>query len=280
MAAFKAGLENSNGQFIASLDADDFWLSSFVEAHLMAHLNTSHSAGLTSSDTMQIDQDGCLLEATFHMHGKIRSQLAVGKHNAVPEETVPGMLAGQAVFPSRKDEFALLYVDRGFQGWPFVAMSSFMFRRALIEMIIPDDTEATRICADYYLARFCHNLSGSLLIAQAHSVFRIHQKNQFSKNGVLGGPHRPGYFAPELARALERSMANHIIAYIDRFEAALGIEYCMKLISQAYTADELVEAVKDAPKLRNEYGRGKQPSTPKGTGSFVELRKCPGFSDD
>lgn len=250
MAAFKAGLENSNGLFIASLDADDIWFTGFVEAHIMAHLNTSYSAGFTASDTMQIDEEGNLLESTFHMHGKCRSEAAKGSHNIIPKDAVPSIVGGQLTFITKNDESGLLYLDRSARGWSFVAMSSFMFRRAVIEMIVPNDLDRVRICADYYLARFSHSLSGSLLISQAHSAFRMHKRNHFSKNSVLGGPHGPGQFAPEMIKNLERLIADHLLQNIEHFETALGIEFCLKLIQMIYQNHDLVQAVKHSPKLR------------------------------
>lgn len=114
-------------------------------------------------------------------------------------------------------------------------------------------------------------MSGSLLIGQAHSAFRIHKKNHFSKNGVLGGPYRPGQFPPELALALERSMAKHIIANIEKFEAALGIEYCQKLIGAVSQEHALLEAVKYSPKL-------KAIKLPKQLGFIIKIGKGIGAS--
>ncbi|MES0015917.1 glycosyltransferase family 2 protein [Mesorhizobium sp. M0036] len=63
IAGFRDGFAATDAPFVAFLDSDDVWLPDFLLAHLSAHLNTTHSAALSSSDVFLVDGGGTLLAA-------------------------------------------------------------------------------------------------------------------------------------------------------------------------------------------------------------------------
>ena len=205
MAAIKAGLENTSGEFVASLDADDLWMPDFVKTHIAAHLNASFSAGISASDTMQIDENGTVLEGTFHTLIKHRTDYPGGLTRPALPASVPTVDSNSIEFASNEGAPSVFYTDRAHIGWHYSAMSSFMFRRSLLDIIFPTDMSALRICADYYMALFCHWITGSITIGQVHSCFRLHGKNNFSSNRVLGGPHAAGSFSPAVQSSRRKS---------------------------------------------------------------------------
>ena len=63
--SFSVGLGATNGDFVAFLDADDFWFPEFLHRHVEAHLNRSFSASLSCSDLVQVDHEQRLLSGTY-----------------------------------------------------------------------------------------------------------------------------------------------------------------------------------------------------------------------
>ncbi len=255
IAAIKAGLENTSGPFVASLDADDVWATDFVSGHIAAHLNASYSAGISASDTVQIDESGTILEGTFHTLVKHRTDYPAGHTKPVLLRSMPVVDSNSMSFPPDDTPF-VYYIDRANLGWHYVAMSSFMFRRSLLETVLPKDTGGVRLCADYYFALFCHWITGSLTIGRVHSYFRMHGKNNFSSNSVLGGAYAAGDFSPALRHSVEMVIADHIIENIDRFQLILGLEYCAIIIKRIYARKDIYKAVKHSPLLRSHLARG------------------------
>ena len=256
MAAIKAGLENTSGEFVASLDADDLWMPDFVKAHVAAHLNASFSAGISGSDTMQIDENGAVLEGTFHTLIKHRSDYPAGLTKPVLAASMPSVESDSIKYATEEAPDTVFYTDRALVGWHYSAMSSMMFRRSLLNVIFPSDMSVMKICADYYMALFCHWITGSITIGQVHSYFRLHRKNNFSTNPILGGPNGAGFFSPPIKGSLERAIANHIITNIDRFQNILGLEYCVVIIRRVYSKWEMYKVARASPILRLHLGRG------------------------
>jgi glycosyltransferase involved in cell wall biosynthesis len=244
MGAIKVALASCSGHFVACLDADDFLLPDFMRQHLMAHLNSAHSAGLSASDAIQISADGSIVEGTFFMQRKLRGDEAypariVGSH-------FQNEINGDQFYLKSNEHPSIQYVDRNFlDGWSGVGMSSFVFRRDLLELIMPDDTDSTRICADYYLVIYSHLIAGTLSLGSALSCWRVHRSNYFSSNPVLGGPWRPGVFTPEIHLPMNRSIINHVKRNRAKLAPVLGEELCDSIIGriEVFRSEEGLEEV-------------------------------------
>jgi glycosyltransferase involved in cell wall biosynthesis len=250
MGAIKAGLENISGPFVTFLDADDILLPDFVNQHVAAHLNGSFSAGLTASDTFQIDEEGQLLESTFHTLVKHRSLDAGGAIQAIRPDA-QAVVEKDEIIVHRPASPPIYYVDRKRAGWFIVAMSSCMFRRDLLDAIIPETTEDHRICADYYLAGYAHLIAGTITIWSQHSCYRLHKKNNHGKNSVFGGPYSPGLLAPGAPGRLDREISRHVIRNIDRLAPVIGMNRCVQLILRSYLPSSMYEAARHSRMLRS-----------------------------
>ena len=144
-------------------------------------------------------------------------------------------------------------VDRGLLGWHGVATTSFMFRRDLLEIIVPTSTDQLRICADYYLVCFGHLLTGTLTIGRALSCFRRHRANNFSSSPLLGGASMIGVFPQK--ELVERLMVDHLSANIDAFVRVVGWPYCKLLISRKVPKRKIYRHTKRFPALQRYYSR-------------------------
>ena len=60
------GLSNARGEFVALLDADDLWFPTYLQRHVEAHLNLLVTAGISSSNTLQVDGKLRLISGTFN----------------------------------------------------------------------------------------------------------------------------------------------------------------------------------------------------------------------
>lgn len=170
------GFARTTGHFVVFLDADDLLLPTFVERHLYAHLNLPTVVGFTSSDQWNIDAAGTVL--AFHHPDLIAGlQSGQGSH----------MIARACQDDERALEsviFAPCGVREGFGPWWWGTQSTMMFRRDLLETILPDAADATayRTCADFYLARFAQLLSASAVLREALGSYRRHGRNNFCSN--------------------------------------------------------------------------------------------------
>lgn len=161
MEAIKAGLEFCDGEFVVSVDADDLLYPDFLETHLRVHLNSAIPFAFSCSNQIQINESDVVVAGNYSQH-----LVLDGNKNIYPSDL--------------------------FGDWVWTAMGAAMFRKPVLDLIIPDETEAFRICADYFLFHFANVLGGSVIIPEFHGCYRRHTQNNFSSNRVVSGLVTPG----------------------------------------------------------------------------------------
>lgn len=187
MEAFREGLNVAGGSFVVMLDADDVLLEDFLQAHMTAHLSVQ-TVAFTSSNQYQINGIGEVIG------GQHMDHQSKGYYRHVT-----------------KTQF-----QKGF--WIWATSSSMVFRRSTVELIMPKDGTTFRICADYYIAHFCHLIGDSLLIPTIHGCYRRHGKNNFGSNPVLGNINSVGNLDQHPPHDLFRkTMIHHILTNHDLF---------------------------------------------------------------
>ncbi|MGH8557850.1 MAG: glycosyltransferase, partial [Methylococcales bacterium] len=157
---FRTGLAHVTGEFVAFVDADDMWQPDFLSRHIHAHLSFQPVA-FTSSDQYQINENDELIAGQHTDHQ--------GRGNFV------------LVKPFR------IYVN----WWVWGTTSTMVFRKAVLDVLMPEYTEPFRRCADNYMCHFAHLLGGSLLIPERLGFYRRHRRNLFSGNPIIGGDFQP-----------------------------------------------------------------------------------------
>lgn len=211
MAGFKTGFENSQGEFLVFVDADDLLLPDFLAIHLAAHLGALLPVAFTSSDQYQINEVGEVIagqHADLQARGRYRH---VGSHYLF-ENT-----------------------------WLWATTSSMMFRRATLHLILPDDTEPFRVCADNYICHFGNLVGGSLLIPGRHGCYRRHGSNSFSNNRIVGGQHPTGDMRKHPHHeSIRQAVVKHLLTYSDRFISVLAGWWYLVLLARTITFGEAV----------------------------------------
>lgn len=226
MGSMRAGLNLAQGTFVSFLDADDLLLPNFAAQHIRAHLNASYPAGISSSDTIQIDGEGRVIEGTYSQFPKERDL-----KNKKPLRLMPKIARNGIQIPIKRDP-NITFVGRTIDGWHGVATSSFMFRKDMLNLIVPRETDQLRLCADCYFVKFAHFITGTLLIDSAFSCYRLHGQNGWAQNPRIGGQHNAGSFTlTDLAHVTEL-MIRHLNEQRTKFEDVLSVRFTKQLIQR------------------------------------------------
>lgn len=252
MNAFIEGFRQATGEFVVFVDADDWLFADFVETHVAAHLNPSHTAGLSCSNEVLVDAEGRAIGGGFENWQRpcpdggpdgrpgVTCRLSpAGSTRAVP---VSGWRdawslgdrarfggAGTAAGPD------LVHVDHDgnpLREWIWSTTSAIMFRRRVLELVLTDSARPIRICADYYLLQFSHLIGGSLLVQAAHGCYRRHGANGFAQSGVIGRGARLGSNTAELSYPQMIDLIRHeVVARYPEFCEALGEPKTLRLLA-------------------------------------------------
>jgi glycosyltransferase involved in cell wall biosynthesis len=210
MAAFKTGIAHADGEFLVYVDADDLLLPEFLSGHLQVHLEGLPVA-FTSADQYQINERGELIA------GQHPDLLACGRLRSVQPHHVFGNV------------------------WVWATTSSMMFRRAVLELILPEVTEPFRRCADNYICHFANMIGGSLLVPQVLGCYRRHGVNYFSQNRIVGGRHPTGDMRAHPAhRDVRETIVGHLLGRSDDFIKLLGHWPYLRLLTRSMTFAEAV----------------------------------------
>ena len=181
--SFAVGLAATNGEFVAFLDADDFWFPEFLHRHVEAHLNRSFAAALSCSDLVQVDDEQRVLSGTWsgpqfeELLG--RSVTTIDADYSVRID--PGSCSLE-FFESPK----VRYINPGYLDYPWTPTSGMMFRRSALDLVMPAETNDLRINTDCYVFVICHYFTGSLALASALGAYRRHGYNNFANKSVVG----------------------------------------------------------------------------------------------
>jgi glycosyltransferase involved in cell wall biosynthesis len=255
MAAFKVGLENTTGQFVGFLDADDLYFPDFITKHIEAHLNRSFSAGFTGCDTIQISENSEIFESTFHtLFKENRGTNTIEHVQPIPESNAVKLTDRNPPIAA-EEKTQLAFVHRDFDGWHWSATSSIMFRRDLLELIFPDQPQNIRLCADYYLMLYCQKLTGSVTISTAHAAYRLHRKNGFANNARVGGTYRTGFFSDENRIPIEYEIARNCIKNFNQLSEVFGIDALARIVLKYIPEHRIYRETKSAKPLWQHISR-------------------------
>lgn len=170
-------LAHVTGEFVAFLDADDVLSPTYLASHLQAHLSAGFAVGFTSSNCVDVNANGDLLTggcySMYHFWQEavpaLRPPERAMRLNVVDEQAYRALSEAARYVPPHKP------------GWQWCPGSSNMFRRALLDRIRPAEAGPALFGGvDGFFTPILHALTGTVLIDQPLSAYRVHGANDFS----------------------------------------------------------------------------------------------------
>jgi glycosyltransferase involved in cell wall biosynthesis len=217
MAAFKTGLQHAEGTFVVLLDADDLIFEDFIGAHVHAHMGTKAIA-FTSSNQYQINEHNEIIAG-------VHPDLRIKKHYRYIK---PGPL---------NEPF-----------WIWATTSSMMFRKPLLDLIMPEDSEPFRVCADNFVCHFANLIGGSMLIPTALGCYRRHGANYFSSNPFVGARLPTGDMVNHPKHHIVRlTILSHILTNYEKFSSLLSEAHFTALLLRLTGPIEIFRIKKSHP---------------------------------
>lgn len=216
MVTMLEGLDATSSPFVAFLDADDLWHPAFLERHVLAHMSPRGIAAVSCSNLAIVDAEG--------------TQLSGGKPNFF------GVSSGQSyqehiVTEEVLDTETRVFVAPGIiSEWIWCATSAMMFRRTVLEALRPARPERMRLCADRYLARGSHMLGGTVRIERSLGCYRLHGKNGFAQNALLGARTAFGKPPSEVIIATNEELVRCLCDRAEQVCATLPPSYVARLL--------------------------------------------------
>jgi hypothetical protein len=214
-ASFAVGLAATSGEFVAFLDADDFWFPEFLQRHVEAHLNRSFCVATSCSDMVQIDGERRVLSGTW-VGPRFEERYSQLSPSIDSEHSVDIDLRSGSVQLSESPE--VKYINPGYLDYPWTVTSGMMFRRSALDLFMPKEPNDLRICTDAYAFVICHYFTGSLAIGSALGAYRRHGNNNFANNPVMGNnfPRAPQAITRH-HQSIVRIMLDHLLEHYDHF---------------------------------------------------------------
>jgi glycosyltransferase involved in cell wall biosynthesis len=232
MRGFAIGLQATSGEFVAFLDADDFWFERYLEHHADVLQNAGPVAATSCSDLVQVDENGRVLSGCF-TGGFLRARRgALVLHQEDLGDDLAAVF-GQAPLGSADVQ----YIHPGFTGAPWNVTSGIVFRRSTLEAIMPADPDKLRLCADGYIFSLCHMIAGSYWTSSALSAYRRHGKNGFGFLPMLGTK----FISPEdsvsvFQSAIFKEMLERLLDPGRNLDAMLTTPRRRRLVRQVFRA--------------------------------------------
>ena len=180
------GFEESSGEYVVFLDADDVLLPSCVETHIFVHLSLRIPVGFTSADMIQSVGSRMVLGTIYGL-----SEYARSGRGVTPSLVRRIDETASEVWPLRSPgaelESQVHLVQPGDVGiWVWAPTSGNCFRRDALQLfLMKESLRELRSCTDAYLIRGISVLMGSVVIDRSLGIYRLHGMNVFSKHPNL-----------------------------------------------------------------------------------------------
>ena len=172
LGAFLIGLENSEGEFICSIDSDDILLPNYLKTLLHVHLN--NNAALVSCACGEINSKNEIISLNY-----------VANPIKTKQDKINYSKIEKAYNNNEDFELEFLTIKKlPFAMWGWTPMSSGMFRRTSLDILKHyPDIKYWKTGADKVIFSFLHLIGGSINISAVCFLYRHHQKN--STQGTL-----------------------------------------------------------------------------------------------
>jgi glycosyltransferase involved in cell wall biosynthesis len=244
------GLEHASEEFVIFLDADDVLFPDYLASHLQAHLAAGPSVGFTSSNCVTMNAHGSLLTGG-------RASMYYFWHHGTPalrpiKRTMRLRVVDDGAYLALARASRYLPAQAG--RWCWCPGSSNMFRRILLDRIRPVGLSPALFGGvDSFFLPILHALTGTILIDQPLSAYRLHGNNESSTLPSLHGVLGPNPRATTQKFISYRRMLIWLVDHVDDVVILAGKDRFWEIFAraaatqldgrQAFSSPEFQEAV-------------------------------------
>lgn len=219
-AASLHGYEQSSGQYVIFLDADDVLLPQAVETHIYVHLSSRLHIGFTAGDMLQARDGQIIVAGGEAMNRYIRAGRGRQKHLWRPFKGQPGWppanIGDNLVEKAR-------YVRPLHLRWVWTPTSGLCYRRDALRLFA-DNVKLPCLWTgtDMYFAHGIGGWCGSILIDEPVFIYRLHGTNLFSQTAQLHNKlnYQPGG-SGDYNDAAIAMIIDHLVSHCERFSQNL-----------------------------------------------------------
>jgi hypothetical protein len=174
------GLSLGSNPFVVMLDADDCLTGDALDLHLSWQLNSRVPVAFTSGRVQVVDELGRQLS------GCLDNILWLDYADAITElPRADAYRRPDAQFEPPSASF-IRQQHSTIGRWFWNPTSALMFRRSVVEILLPDSIEIGAYGGDTYFAFASQAIGGSILIDKHVALYRRHGANGYSDMGVYG----------------------------------------------------------------------------------------------
>jgi len=226
LPAIATGASLGSGQFVALLDADDYLDDCAIDHHIAWHLNSVDPVAMTSGGLAVIDTEGTRVASALDNH--------LWKYTP-PAHKLTGDKAfvrpGGPVMP----DSAILFdqVETAPGSWFWNPTSTMVLRRAVLDLIMPEQTEIGRYGGDTYLGMLGHAVGGSLLFSSTVAYYRRHGDNGYSAAPVVGTGTLPVRETSSNWTTVAAVFGRHLRARMPLFERNIARDHIDRLLGMS-----------------------------------------------
>ncbi|MCX5578344.1 glycosyltransferase family 2 protein [Kaistia terrae] len=156
------------GDYIAFLDTDDFLFPSFISHHIRAHLLVANGAGISTSETLQLDREGTIVAGNIPLWWKSQAiDPSDWKTVEVSTDHKPPQILDFTLVAPRITQ------------WLWFPGTSNVYNRKSIDELFSAIVEPIekRFTLDTCAAPVGHLGQGSIMLHEILSCYRVHDRN-------------------------------------------------------------------------------------------------------
>jgi glycosyltransferase involved in cell wall biosynthesis len=228
LKAIATGLSLGSNPFVLMLDADDCLTCDALDLHLSWHLNSRVPAAFTSGRVQVIDELGRQLS------GCLDNELWLDYADSIAELSRADAYRRPDAQMEPPSASFIRQNDSTFGRWFWGPSSALMFRRSVMEIVLPDSIEIGVLGADTYFGFASQAIGGSILIDKHVALYRRHGANGIADMGVYGAATMAARFSSSSWVEVAQNLRAHVQSNSSRFLHQIRPDHIDRLL--AHTA--------------------------------------------
>lgn len=233
LKAIATGLSLGSNPFVLMLDADDCLTGDALDLHLSWHLNSRVPAAFTSGSVQVIDELGRQLSGCLdHMIWLDYADAIIELPRANAYRRPDAQLEPPCASFVKQHESTI-------GRWLWGPTSALMFRRSVLEILLPDNIEIGRYGGDTYFGFGSQAIGGSILIDGQVALYRRHGANGYSDMCVYGAATMARRFSSSSWEEVAQNLGAHVRSNSSRFLHQIHADHIERLLAKTAPFEKL-----------------------------------------